>query len=56
MAGYRAYFLQDGHITGRIEIFAADDAEAVQKARQYLDGKDIEVREQTRRVAVLKHD
>jgi hypothetical protein len=51
--GYRAYFLQDGHITGRVEIFAADDAEAVQKDRQYLDNKDIE--EQSRRVAVLKH-
>ena len=55
MAGYYAYFLEDGHIMSRVEIVADDDAAAVQQARQYLDGHDIEVWQEARKVTVLKH-
>jgi hypothetical protein len=55
MPGYYAYFLEDGHIMSRVEIVAEDDAEATQKARQYLDGHDIEVWQEARKVTLLKH-
>ncbi|MBR0809343.1 hypothetical protein JQ636_37930 [Bradyrhizobium japonicum] len=55
MLGYYAFFLKDDHVTSRVEIVAGDDDEAVRKARQYLDGQDIEVWQEARKVAVLKH-
>ena len=44
MATYRAYFLDfENHITGRRDIEAEDAADAVNTARQWIDGKAIEV-------------
>ena len=45
MATYRVYFLDDGAHISRPPIIleCADDDEAARKARQYIDGKDIEV-------------
>ena len=51
MPDYRVYFLDQGaHISSPPVILeCADNEEAMQKARQYIDGKDIELwREGTR--------
>jgi hypothetical protein len=42
---YRIYFLDKaGHITGPPNIVeCADDQEATQKAKQFVDGHDVEV-------------
>ncbi|MCK1337306.1 hypothetical protein ABIB06_003730 [Bradyrhizobium sp. LB8.2] len=53
---YRAFIMsEDGRITGVHEMECADDVEATAKARQLLDGHDLEVWNRDRRVAVLKH-
>ena len=58
MGEYKLYVLDDaGHIMAPPRIIdAADDAAAVQTARQYLDGKDLELWLGARRVATLKPD
>jgi hypothetical protein len=44
MATYRAYFLDsESHITDRRDIEANEASEAVNTARQWIDGKTIEV-------------
>ncbi|MBM7485462.1 hypothetical protein ACVWWI_001211 [Bradyrhizobium sp. USDA 3686] len=53
---YRAYIMrEDGRISGVHEIDCANDDEATAKARQLLDGHDLEVWHRDRRVTVLKH-
>jgi hypothetical protein len=57
MAVYRAYPLDArGHIQKRIDFEAEDDAAALNHARQYVDGNDIEVWQQARKVGKLEHD
>ena len=52
MADYRAYVLDvDGHITERLDLDCADDAEAVRLARRRLKDPDIEVWQGARMVA-----
>jgi len=55
MATYRIYFVQKGTehaFAGEPKIVeCADDNEARQKARQYMDGKDIELWEGKRFLA-----
>ncbi len=55
MPTYRLYFLDtDAHISRPPEAFeCADDQEAVQKARQLIDGKDLELWDGPRRVAFI---
>ena len=44
MLDYRLYFLDDaGHIQGVVELDCADDAEAVQVAQTYADGRAMEL-------------
>ena len=44
MATYRAYFLDfENHITERRDLEAESEAEAIKTARQWRDGKAIEV-------------
>ncbi len=45
MPTYRIYFLDDGaHISRPPEVIEVDsDLHAAQKAKQFIDGKDIEV-------------
>lgn len=53
---YRIYAIKkDGHISGPPEVIeCADDREAVEKARQHLDGYDIEVWRGSEPVAYLR--
>jgi hypothetical protein len=45
-----------GHILAAHVITAADNDAATERARQYVDGHDVEVWEQTREIANLRHD
>jgi hypothetical protein len=57
MAEYRAYLVgRDGHFKQAFDLEAADDAEAINKARQYVDGHDVELWQLGRRVIQLKTD
>jgi hypothetical protein len=51
---YRLYIIgEGGHIERRLDIEAADDAGATEQARQYLDGKDLELWQRDRLVSKL---
>ena len=55
MPAYRIYTIRDGHISGPPEVIeCADDEEAVEKARQQHNDRDIEVWRGAERVADLK--
>jgi hypothetical protein len=58
MQAYRVYFLGPaGHIVGATDIAATTgDADAVAKAKQLRDGKDLEVWQAARFVSRLEHD
>jgi hypothetical protein len=44
MAEYRVYTVgSDGHFVGSQALICADDAEAIEKARRLLDGRDMEL-------------
>jgi hypothetical protein len=52
MTGYRIYLLaNDDHATKRIDIDCADDDAAIEIAKQYIDGRDIELWQRDRRIA-----
>lgn len=52
MQGYRVYvFGSDGHITGRVEFFCPDDETAKERAKQLIDGHDIELWVSDQRIA-----
>lgn len=55
MNPYRLYVLeQGGHIADPPLIMeCADDGDAIRQARQYLDGKDLEVWQEARFIARL---
>jgi hypothetical protein len=55
MAHYRAYFMdQDGHIVKAVDLVFGGDAEAVEAAKQLVDGHDIELWERDRMIATFK--
>jgi hypothetical protein len=44
MAEYRAYTVgHDGHFIGFEPLVCADDAEAIEQAKRFVDGHDIEL-------------
>jgi hypothetical protein len=44
MAEYRAYTVGlDGHFVGSQALTCADDAEAIEKTKRLVDGRDIEL-------------
>ena len=52
---YKVYRLDDtGHIVSREDIEAPDDEAAIEKARQFVDGHDIELWQLGRMVTLLK--
>lgn len=57
MPAYRVYFVDaDGRIYQPPQILqCADDQAAIEEARQYIDGKDIQVWEKNRLVAKFPH-
>jgi hypothetical protein len=52
MTDYYAYFTgDDGHITSRVTILAANDEEAKERAKQLVDGHAVELWQEGRKVA-----
>ncbi len=58
MPQYRVYKInRDGHIAeAPVLMDCADDQDAAEQAKQYIDGKDIEVWQGNRRVARYRGD
>jgi hypothetical protein len=55
MAEYRAYLIgEDGHFIDAIPLVCADDAEAMEKTKQLIDGHDVELWQTTRKVATFE--
>lgn len=53
---YRAYVIgSDGRFYRSVAIDCADDAEAVERAKRFLDGHDIELWQNDRKVATFDH-
>jgi hypothetical protein len=56
MREYRAYIIgQDGHIQTRFEFCCSDDEEAKDRAKQYVDGHDVELWQLDRKIAMFTH-
>jgi hypothetical protein len=56
MVQYRAYVIgSDGRIYRTVPLDCVDDAEAVERAKQLLDGHDIELWQLDRKIAMLDH-
>lgn len=54
MPQYRVHLLgQDGHFINGVILDCADDAAAIEAAKKYSDGYDIEVWDRSRKVATL---
>ena len=54
MSGYYAYFTgDDGHITSRVTILAANDEEAKELAKQLVDGHAVELWQEVRKIATF---
>lgn len=57
MTGYHAYLIgEDGHITNRVTILAADDGEAVRLAKQLVDGHAVELWQEARKIATFDRE
>jgi hypothetical protein len=56
MPEYRIYFIgEDGHFKSSVGLECADDSKAEEKAKQLVDGHDIELWQRTRKIATFDH-
>jgi hypothetical protein len=56
MAEYRVFTLgSDGHFIGVTDLVCDDDTQAVEKAKQLLDGHDLSIWSGSRYVGLLEH-
>jgi hypothetical protein len=57
MQEYHAYVMgSDGHIRKRINLFCPNDEVAKERAKQSVDGHDIELWQSDHRIAVYQRD
>ena len=57
MGGYYAVIIgEDGHVTGRVEVFGKDDAEAKRLAKQLVDGHVVELWQEARMIERFEPD
>jgi hypothetical protein len=57
MPEYRAYLIgADGHFHSSIPLECADDVAASERAKQLVDGHDVELWQRDRKVATFKHE
>jgi hypothetical protein len=55
VAEYRAYLIgSDGHFCDAVPLICEDDAEAIVKAKQLVNGRDVELWQLDRKIATLK--
>ena len=56
MPQYRAYIIgSDGEFQNSVPLECADDAVALKKAKQLVDGHDVELWQLTRKIARFDH-
>ena len=56
MAEYRAYIIyHDGHFIRAVDIFCDDEETAKERAKQLVDGHDVELWQLERKVETFKH-
>ncbi len=56
MQEYRAYLIgRDGHIQKRVELICEDEASAKERAKQLVDGHDVELWQGAVKVATFPH-
>jgi hypothetical protein len=54
---YRAFIIgEDGHVKGREDLLCENETEAVEKAKQLVDGDDIELGHRDHRIARFRHN
>jgi hypothetical protein len=52
MSGYRVYVIgSDGRFVRAVNLDCADDSAAIESAKQFIDGHDIELWQRDRRIA-----
>ena len=57
MQDYRAYILgPDGHVKDRVDFFSTDDEAAKERAKQLVDGHDVELWHRDHRIATFKSE
>jgi hypothetical protein len=57
MPHYRAYLVgSDGHFVKSVDLSCENDDAAKEYAKQLVDGHDVELWQQERKVALLKRD
>jgi hypothetical protein len=55
MPDYRVYIVgSDGHFSDVVPLECADDGEAVEQAKQLVDGHDVELWQRDRKVATFE--
>jgi hypothetical protein len=55
MQHYRVYIMGwDGHILSAVDLFCADDDAAKERAKQLVDGHDVELWQLDRKVAAFE--
>jgi hypothetical protein len=56
MPEYRVYVIgSDGHFFNSVPLECADDSEAMEQAKQLVDGHDVELWQRDRKVATFEH-
>jgi hypothetical protein len=52
VADYRVYVIgDDGHFVKAIELDCPDDSAAIEAAKQFIDGSDLELRQRDRKIS-----
>lgn len=56
MQGYRAYIVgTDGHVLSRVDLHCHDVTEAIEQAKQLVDGHDVELWQLDRKIETFRH-
>ena len=56
MAEYRVYIIGvDGHFFNAVPLECSDDADAKERAKQLVDGHDVELWQRDRKIARFNH-
>jgi hypothetical protein len=55
-AGYHAFVVgPDGHVQMKYDLYCETEAEAIERAKQLVDGHDIELWQLDRKIATFKN-
>ena len=52
---YRVYIMgSDGHVQGRVDLICNDEGQAIELAKQLVDGRDVELWQRDRQIRTFK--